>query len=260
MSANALNYHGVAERISNDVLGRVCSKRKSFVRKRKLEEKRSTAKLSAPNVQRKLLQTPVKSPVRSPANLLKCRVAGGRPTPTLLPALHGRDEERAPSSTSARSLLPEMSEEMDRLAVSPTSTPPRKRKLSGSPGVRRSNLFTPLPTAPPPPKKLALSYSRAATTTTPPRKVASAAARQRVASEWTQPQYANGNSKLSETPLVALQTPVKMEVKSEVLIEVPSLSKPKKAPCNCKKSKCLKLYVPVTIRTHTQPVPFVVTD
>ncbi|GLD95970.1 hypothetical protein PINS_up004648 [Pythium insidiosum] len=252
-------------------------KRKQQSRKRKLDEKQRWKGAKDRNVQRKLLQTPVKesdadegklgsSQARSPLQPLN-----GRVQRKLLDDCSQADEDRDPvlrSSAVASSNCPTPPE--NKLKISPPArlpTPPIDINELGSvttPKVNALKLRNQGPT------KVFVTMSTNATTvpklshSAGPLTLTEAAA------------SVSLKDKSSDSPNVSVEMPVGVEPKTpaKLLSKGPSMTvqfktpsapsvvpqssatlsvqvppgltskpqAPKKAPCNCKKSKCLKLY------------------
>ncbi|KAL4150977.1 hypothetical protein PRNP1_010363 [Phytophthora ramorum] len=237
-------------------------KRKKYVRRRKAEDRQP----SSSNVQRKLLQTPVKtaasprarSPLHpwngqpAPANMFKT------PTPRkLAPSQQLANPVDAPSYATppsppvARRLIP---------AAEPTAAPRtpvinnRKRKVSqcvSKPSsmanlsgmkLRKSPLGARHPVAPP---VTLAKQIKLEVTATPPGKCTRLT-----------PQNNRGTVGMPTRDGSMLKTPAPIGASTSLKMSLHSASKaplglgvvvvpaqvPKKAPCNCKKSKCLKLY------------------
>ncbi|RLN02664.1 hypothetical protein BBJ28_00008741 [Nothophytophthora sp. Chile5] len=243
-------------------------KRKKFIRRRKQEGKRShlKASASATSVQRKLLQTPVKTSVsprsRSPLHPWNGRMPRGNllgtPTPRkpvsmqsqAAPAELGPSTSSAASSSVARELLGATEVAM----VLPTpAVGSRKRKAPRGPRQCSTTPTFPTVTL----RKSPLGARGAVVTTLTPSKEIKA-------EMITSPVQSNQTtmlkivSGLSSLHANGLKTPTPMESSPSLMVSLQAASKAplgpglavvptstsvaKKAPCNCKKSKCLKLY------------------
>jgi hypothetical protein len=197
-------------------------------------------------VQRKLLHTPVKaSPLRtlrSPLHPLNGRMPHRSFNPTSLPSLDKDEDEGRDGSASALGSSADCVQQLnlETPVKTPSSQKSKKRRAPDSPGnQQRRNESTP---------KLVnvLQHRRASTSpgftmTTPVVKSSFSIA----PSDSTKQPFAGAAASAPMTPMVLpIQTPIKEEV-AQTSMPVPPIitaMKPKKAPCNCKKSKCLKLY------------------
>ncbi|KAJ8578340.1 hypothetical protein ON010_g863 [Phytophthora cinnamomi] len=242
-------------------------KKKKYIRRRKAEERQMTKASSSTNVQRKLLQTPVKTATsphtttRSPLHPWNGQTPQGSmfktPTPRkLAPSQKLNDEMLAapPSPPVARKLIPAaepvsvapstpFSNRRKRKAVHCVTMPSSMANISGfkmqkSPlGIRQAVALAVTP---------AKQIKREAIATP-----------QGSYNVFTPQMTATSNSScLTPFDSSMLKTPAPVGSSSSLAVSLQSASKAplsltpvvvsaqalKKAPCNCKKSKCLKLY------------------
>lgn len=218
-------------------LSRGNSKRKGQGRKRKLEDKRSGS-----NVQRKLLHTPVKaSPMhtlRSPLHPLNGRMPHRSFNSTSLPSLgEDEDEGRDGSALAVRSSADCAQQlKLETPVKTSSSQKSKKRRFPGSPeNQERRDGSTPM---------LASALQYQGVSSSPGFTVAKSSLSV-AASDTSKRLFADTAISALKTPVaMQMQTPIKEEV-APTCMPVPlnvTATKPKKAPCNCKKSKCLKLY------------------
>lgn len=201
-------------------------KRKSHIRKRKLEEKRSQLKSSTSGVQRKLLHTPMKiTQMRSPLHPFNGRMPrrpiGGHSHPLATPP-----RIQSSLSPATPSVTTEWKPEKAGFSIGISLTP--------SSSAKNGNPFTPTSSAP-----KALSATVSTNIMSALSATAKTCAAPATPMKGPPGQSGGASSTLEVSPISAsLQmTPVPGTT-------LPTAATPvsKKAPCNCKKSKCLKLY------------------
>ncbi|EGZ11180.1 hypothetical protein PHYSODRAFT_520155 [Phytophthora sojae] len=240
-------------------------KKKKHIRRRKADERQMTKSSSSTNVQRKLLQTPVKAAAsprtttRSPlhpwngqtpqANMFKT------PTPRkLAPSQKLTDEMLAtpPSPPVARRLIPATEPVAGALSTPLINRRKRKAQQCVSMPSSMANISGLKM------QKSPLGVRQAvALAVTPAKQIK----RELIATPQGHytvltPQMTNNPSGMAPFDSSMLKTPTPLGSSSALTMSLQSASKaplgpapvgmatqvPKKAPCNCKKSKCLKLY------------------
>ncbi|KAI9981775.1 hypothetical protein PInf_009545 [Phytophthora infestans] len=238
-------------------------KRKKYIRRRKAEEKRQQPSSSG-NVQRKLLQTPVKiaaspRPARSPLHPWNGQTPDAHhfktPTPRKLAPSRlnraGTLMETPQSPPLARRLIP-ASEPTPAASTTPVN---KKKKRKASHCVSMPSSIANLSGLKM--RKSSLGVRQAvALAITPAKQIkreAEAAAAALGPFTMLTPQLDPG-SVLTSLDSSILKTPTLIGPSTSLTMSLQSASKaplapavvmipaPKKAPCNCKKSKCLKLY------------------
>ncbi|ETN02552.1 hypothetical protein PPTG_16173 [Phytophthora nicotianae INRA-310] len=235
-------------------------KRKKYIRRRKVEEKRQQASSSS-NVQRKLLQTPVKIAASPRTTRSPLRPWNGQ-TPDVNQVKTPTPRKLAPSQQSRRAdsvkdtpLSPPIARRLIP-ATEPTpapATPVNKKKRKASQCVSMPSAMANISGFKV--RKSPLGVRQAvALAITPAKQIKREAA---ALSKYTMltPQLTPGSS-VSSFDSSLLKTPTPIGASTPLTMSLQSASKaplgpavmmisaqvPKKAPCNCKKSKCLKLY------------------
>ncbi|KAF1323599.1 Lin-54 protein, partial [Globisporangium splendens] len=240
-------------------------KKKAHSRKRKLEEKRNYLN-SAPSVQRKLLQTPLKaSPSRSPHHpwngraprqVVSSRLTSVMDSPqraeqavasySVLSTQPVSMPKQAASTPASRSLLANNATPISSaLSMTPSSSwkkskcvPPSGLSLgSGSTSTLglKSRKFLP---------RQGVAVPSLTTSTTPPvlkQLLSETPVKTPGSTTFRGITYSLGTG-MSPLNEATLMTPVPLDPSGDLGATTTPVVPKKKAPCNCKKSKCLKLY------------------